>query len=321
MNIRLPRHAAAFSSRLTPNPSLTQVAWLSVSFEIDAADVETVCDALLEAGVASVEVTDAEAGAPGEQPVFDEPGSTTPRGWRRSLVSALVAEGADAAALVASACARASIALPPHRAQRIADQDWVSASRDQFAPIRISERLWIVPTWHEAPAADAINLRLDPGLAFGTGSHATTRLCLRWLERAIRGGESVIDYGCGSGILAIAAMKLGAARAHGVDIDRQALLAARRNALHNRVRASFHSAAGAIRHPAQIVVANILAHPLIVLAPLLAGLTAPGGQLALAGLLEDQAEDVRDAYRQWFDFGAPERDEGWTLLSACRRRS
>ena len=162
----------------------------------------------------------------------------------------------------------------------------------QFAPIRISPRLWIVPSWHGAPDPGAVNIVLDPGLAFGTGNHPTTRLALRWLERVIAGGESVLDYGCGSGILAIAALKLGAARATGVDVDDQALLAAQRNAMQNQVDAIFHNAAETIRQPAQIVVANILAHPLIVLAPLLARFTAPGGRLALAGLLAVQAGEV-----------------------------
>jgi ribosomal protein L11 methyltransferase len=236
-------------------------------------------------------------------------------------VNALVAEGTDAVSLVADACARAGIAAPPYRLRAVAEQDWVRASQDQFAPIRISRRLWIVPSWHEAPDPGAINIALDPGLAFGTGSHPTTRLCLNWLERTVRGGESVLDYGCGSGILAIAAMKLGAARADGVDIDEQALLAARANAIHNRVQAFFHGAAGVIRQPAQIVVANILAHPLIVLAPLIARLTAPRGRLALAGLLAAQADEVRAAYEPWFDFDAPAQDEGWTLLSSARRPS
>jgi ribosomal protein L11 methyltransferase len=200
----------------------------------------------------------------------------------------------------------------------VADQDWVRASREQFAPIQISPRLWIVPSWHAPPDPAAINLLLDPGLAFGTGSHATTRLCLQWLEREVRPGVSVVDYGCGSGILAIAALKLGARRADGVDIDERALLAARGNALHNRVDASFHSAAGAIRQPAEIVVANILARPLIVLAPLLAGLTARGGRLALAGVLEEQAAEVREVYSPWFDFDPPVSDGGWVLLSGTR---
>jgi ribosomal protein L11 methyltransferase len=295
------------------------VAWLCVSFEVAARDVETLTDALLEAGAASVDVADAVAGSAAEEAVFAEAGAAAPRPWRRSLVSALLAQGADAAALVGTACARAGIAPPPCRVREVAEQDWVRASRDQLAPIRVSPRLWIVPSWHEAPAPGAVNIVLDPGLAFGTGHHPTTRMCLRWLERVVRGGETVLDFGCGSGILAIAAMKLGAAHAEGVDIDGQALLAARRNAMHNRVQATFHNAADALRQPARIVVANILARPLVVLAPLLARLTAQRGRLALAGLLAEQAGEVCVAYGQWFDFEAPEEDEGWALLSGVRR--
>jgi len=295
------------------------MSWLSVSFEVAAGDVEAVTDALLDAGAASVDVADARAGSAAGQSVFAEAGADPPRPWRRSLVSALLADKADAATLVARACARASIPLPPCEVRPIAERDWVRDSRDQFAPIRISSRLWIVPSWHTAPDPGAVNVTLDPGIAFGTGSHPTTRLCLRWLEGVIHGGESVLDYGCGSGVLAIAAMKLGAASAEGVDIDGQALLAARNNAMHNQVEATFHSAADAMRRPARIVVANILAHPLVVLAPLLARLTAPRGRLALAGPLAGQAGEVRAAYEQWFDFDAPEDEEGWALLSGVRR--
>jgi ribosomal protein L11 methyltransferase len=236
-------------------------------------------------------------------------------------VSALVPGDADVAALVADAGRRAGVALPPQVAQPVAEQDWVRASQRQFEPIRISSRLWIVPSWHAAPDAGAINIVLDPGLAFGTGSHPTTQLCLAWLERTIRGGESVIDYGCGSGILAIAAMKLGAGHAHGVDIDEQALLAARRNALQNQVQAEFHDAAGAGLQPAQIVVANILSRPLVVLAPLLARLTAPRGQLALAGVFGDQADEVAAAYRPWFDLEVAANEGYWVLLEGARRPS
>lgn len=293
--------------------------WLSVSFEVAAADVEAITDALLEAGAVSVDVADADAGSAAEQPVFAEAEAGAPHSWRRSRVSALVAENTDAMALVAAACRRAGVAPPPHRADPVAERDWVRVSQEQFTPIRISSRLWIVPSWHAAPDAGAINIALDPGLAFGTGGHPTTRMCLRWLERVVRGGESVLDYGCGSGVLAIAAMKLGAARAEGVDIDGQALLAARRNAVQNRVQATFHDAAGAIRHPAQIVVANILARPLIVLAPLLARFTALRGRIALAGLLTGQGEEVAAAYRPWFEVSASEEDEGWVLLEGSRR--
>jgi ribosomal protein L11 methyltransferase len=225
------------------------MAWLSVSFELPADHVDALSDALLEAGAASVDVADAGAGAAAEEAVFAEAGVAAPRFWRRSVMSALVARGVDAAVLVETACARAGIAPPAWRVREVADEDWVRASRDQLAPVRISARLWIVPSWHEAPEPGAVNIVLDPGLAFGTGHHPTTRMCLRWLERLVRGGETVLDFGSGSGILAIAAMKLGAARADGVDIDEQALLAARRNAMHNRVQATFHSAADTLPMP------------------------------------------------------------------------
>jgi ribosomal protein L11 methyltransferase len=296
------------------------MSWLAVSFEVPAEQVEALSEALLDAGAVSVDIADAGAGTGAEEAVFAD-AALAPRPWTRSVVSALVARGADTAALVEAACTRAGVAAPPARVREVADEDWVRASREQLAPMRISPRLWIVPSWREAPDPHAIAITLDPGLAFGTGHHPSTRMCLRWLERVIRGGESVLDFGCGSGILAIAAMKLGAARADGVDIDEQALLAARRNALHNRVQATFHSGSDALRQPAQIVVANILARPLIVLAPLLARLTAHGGRLALAGLLAEQAGEVRAAYAPWFDFEAPEEDEGWALVSGVRRKS
>jgi ribosomal protein L11 methyltransferase len=264
-------------------------------------------------------VADAASGSAAERPVFAEPGASPPRGWQRNRVSALVVEGADPAALVAAACARAGIARAAHEVHPVAEQDWVRASRDQFQPIRISPRLWIVPSWHEPPDPSALNIVLDPGLAFGTGGHATTGMCLAWLEAEVRGGEAVIDYGCGSGILAIAAMKLGARCADAVDIDAQALLAARANARQNRVHVAFHDAAATLEQPAEIVIANILARPLIVLAPLIARITAPGGRLALAGLLEAQGEEVAAAYRPWFDIGAGAREQEWLLLCGTRR--
>jgi ribosomal protein L11 methyltransferase len=173
-------------------------------------------------------------------------------------------------------------------------------TQSQFEPIRISQRLWIVPTWHTPVDAAAINIVLDPGLAFGTGSHPTTRLCLRWLDENLRAGENVLDYGCGSGILAIAAMKLGAGSAYGVDVDAQAVQSSRDNALANQVDAKFDLPVATLQ-PADIVVANILTNPLKMLAPLLAGATRQGGRIVLSGVLSEQAEDVMRVYAQWFD--------------------
>jgi ribosomal protein L11 methyltransferase len=202
---------------------------------------------------------------------------------------------------------------------RLEDEDWVRRTQSQFVPQHVTPRLWVVPTWHEPPEPRAINIVLDPGLAFGTGTHPTTRVCLQWLDEIVRGGESVIDFGCGSGILAIAAVKLGAKDASGVDIDPQAVEAAQRNARQNAVEATFVSAAEGLRGPAQIVVANILAKPLIVLAPLLASLTKAGGRLALSGILVEQADEVRHAYAAWYDFEPPRDEAGWVLLSGIRR--
>jgi ribosomal protein L11 methyltransferase len=295
------------------------MSWLSVSFEADADRVEALTDALLEAGALAADVSDAAAGTPREQPIFGEPGEAADRRWPRSLVTTLFPADVELSAALPRAFQAAGIAgTTPYRVDRVDDQDWVRVTQSQFTPQQITERLWIVPSWHTAPDPQAINIVLDPGLAFGTGTHPTTRLCLRWLDRHIRGGESVIDFGCGSGILAIAALKLGAATAYGVDVDEQALLAARHNAMQNLVNAVFFDAADRLGRSAQIVVANILANPLRVLAPLLAGLTEPRGRVVLSGILDEQADDVREAYRPWFEMDATEHEGGWVLLSGVK---
>lgn len=292
--------------------------WLSVSFGVAAPDLEAVTDALLAAGALSVDVEDADAGSAVEAPNYAE-GITDPQPWARNVVRALLEEGVDPVALVADACARAGIAVPTCSVAAVPERDWVRATQAQFLPIRISPRLWIVPSWLEPPDPAALNITLDPGVAFGTGNHPTTRLCLRWLEANVAGGETLIDYGCGSGILAIAALRLGAGRAIGIDIDPQALLAARDNALQNRVEAEFWPAAVPVAVVADIVIANILARPLIALAPALARLTRRGGRLALAGVLAQQAAEVGAAYAEWFDLRASEPDEEWVLLAGRRK--
>ncbi|MFN7087758.1 MAG: 50S ribosomal protein L11 methyltransferase [Burkholderiales bacterium] len=295
--------------------------WLSVSFELEAdADcVEALTDALLEAGALAADVSDAAAGTPLERPVFGEPGAAGGGRWQRCRVTALFPENVELSAVIARAFQVAgAVPVPPYRVNRVGERDWVRVTQSQFTPQQISQRLWIVPTWHVAPDPRAINIVLDPGLAFGTGTHPTTRLCLRWLDRHIRGGESVIDFGCGSGILAIAASKLGAASACGVDVDAQALLAARHNAMQNQVEAQFVDAADRLERPARIVIANILANPLRLLAPLLARLTERHGRVVLAGILEDQAGEVREAYGPWFEMDTTEHEEGWVLLSGTK---
>jgi ribosomal protein L11 methyltransferase len=293
--------------------------WLSAAFTVDTDAVEPLSDALMAAGALSVDVSDADAGTQWERPIFDEPDGARAGGWVHARMSALFEVDADVPALMSEAFAEAAIApTTAYEISRIGDQDWVRKTQSQFAPQHVTPRLWVVPTWHEPPDPRAINIVLDPGLAFGTGTHPTTRLCLRWLDSKLAGGESVVDFGCGSGILAIAALKLGAASASGVDIDPQAVSAATRNAEQNGVAASFVSAAEQLT-AGQVVVANILAKPLIVLAPLIADLTLRGGALALSGILVEQAFEVRDAYRAWYDFEPPQEASGWVLLSGTRR--
>lgn len=294
--------------------------WLAVSLVVETRNVDPLTDALLERGALSVDVADAAAGTPWEKPIFDEPNGATAPEWQSARVCALFSSDANIEEVVRRCCSEAGVpAETAYGVERIDDQDWVRATQSQFGPQRISSRLWVVPSWHMPPDASAINILLDPGLAFGTGSHPTTRLCLRWLEVAVRGGESVIDFGCGSGILAIAALKLGAGSAVGVDIDALALTAARANALRNDVQVNFFSAVDRVPGPADIVVANILANPLIVLAPLLARLTVRGGRIALSGILSEQAAEVAVAYESDFELERPLEDEGWILLTGIRR--
>ena len=295
--------------------------WLTLVVDTDAEHAEALSDALLELGALSVDLLDADADTPDEQAIFGEPGEPPPGVWQHNRVSALFDADRDVPVILRKAATSVGLEqLPEYRIETLADNDWVRLTQAQFEPIRISAHLWIVPTWHVPSDPAAINIVLDPGLAFGTGSHPTTRLCLRWLDDNLRGGESVLDYGCGSGILAIAALKLGAAHAVGIDVDSQAVSASRDNAIANKTgNARFYLPEDAPSSSYDLVVANILTNPLRMLAPLLAHATRPGGQIVLSGILEEQAQDVMNIYRQWFDLNAPIFEEGWTCLSGRKR--
>ncbi len=209
--------------------------------------------------------------------------------------------------------------IPPHRVKTVDRKDWVASVRKRLVPVKISSRLWVVPTWHPPLDSDAVNLRIDPGPAFGAGTHPTTRLCLEWLERTIRPGTLVLDYGCGTGILAIAALKLGAAKAVGVDVDPQALKASRENAARNGVELPCYPPKECPPLKADLVLANILANPLKEMASLLAGYTKTGGRIALSGILVEQASQVVSAYGEWFDCALPVTEAGWALSEGIRR--
>lgn len=295
------------------------MGWQSVSFLTDAARAEPLCDALLEAGALSASIEDADAGTPDEQPQFGEPGSVPMPGWEHSRIIALMEPDADVPVLLAEALSAIGLnEVPPFSIEDIAEQNWVELTQSQFDPIRISERLWIVPSWHESPDQDAINLILDPGMAFGTGSHPTTRLCLEWLEREVTKDCSLLDYGCGSGILAIAAARLGAARVAGVDIDPQAIEAARTNAECNGVVAQFAESTQPVAGEYDLVVANILSNPLRVLAPAICAHVRPGGRLALSGILREQADEIIGIYAQWLPMSVADVREDWVCLSGVK---
>jgi len=281
------------------------------------AQVEALSDALEALDAASVSVEDADAQTDAEQALFGEPGLPPPKaGWQRSRVLALFSArdaAEDAVRLLQpqdffAGCAVLGIAA-------VAEQDWVRLTQSQFTPVPVTEDFWIVPTWHEPPAQARQVIRLDPGLAFGTGTHPTTRMCLRWIATHPVAGQRVLDYGCGSGILAIAAARYGAAAVDAVDIDPAAVTAAQANAAANGVQ----FAAGLPELAAGrygVVLANILATPLRLLAPLLRAHVAPQGSLVLAGILERQAAELTQAYAPYTELGVADREDGWVLMTA-----
>lgn len=295
------------------------MGWQSVSFLTDASHAEPICDALLEAGALSASIEDADAGTPDEQPLFGEPGSVPSSGWTHSRIVALLEPDADIDALLGAAATAIGLSdVPDYTVETVEEQNWVQLTQSQFDPIRVSERLWIVPSWHETPDPAAVNLILDPGMAFGTGSHPTTRLCLEWLERNVSDGCSLLDYGCGSGILAIAAARLGAGRVAGVDIDPQAVDAARANAERNGVVALFADSAMPVAGEYDVVVANILSNPLRVLAPAICAHVRSGGRLALSGILREQAAEIIAIYAQWLPMQVADTREDWVCLAGVK---
>ncbi|MDP2072423.1 50S ribosomal protein L11 methyltransferase [Methylotenera sp.] len=295
------------------------MAWVSLKIEAQDNTADLISDTLMTQGALSAIIEDANADTLDEQPIFGEPGDPPPGIWQQNLVSALFDEGIDVVKVMADLQQQTKLHNLQYTTEIIQEQDWVRATQSQFEPIKINDHLWIVPTWHSAPNADAINIVLDPGLAFGTGSHPTTHLCLAWLTQTVSAQDTVLDYGCGSGILAIAAKKLGASSVVGTDIDAQAIQSSVYNAEQNSVIAEFYHASKYQTREFDIVVANILSSALSVLAPALAKSCKSGGKIALSGILKEQASDVSAIYAEWFNMQAPQIMDSWVLLTGTKK--
>ncbi len=295
------------------------MVWVSLKIEAQDNTADLISDTLMAQGALSAIIEDANADTIDEQPIFGEPGDPPPGIWQKNLVSALFDEGIDVIKVMADLERETKLNNLHYSTEIIQEQDWVRATQSQFEPIKITNSLWIVPTWHSAPNSDAINIVLDPGLAFGTGSHPTTHLCLKWLTETVSAQNSVLDYGCGSGILAIAAKKLGASEVVGTDIDSQAIQSSVYNAEQNNVTADFYHASKYQSREFDVVVANILSSALSVLAPALAKSCKTGGKIALSGILKEQASDVSAIYAEWFNMQAPQTMDSWVLLTGTKK--
>jgi ribosomal protein L11 methyltransferase len=299
------------------------MSWIEIVVEVARQQAEGFSDALMDQGALSVSVEDADEGTEAEQPLFGEPGMEPKEAaWEHSRVVALTEVDVNHAELVRLAAEQIHMkTVPAHVLRSVADQDWVRLTQSQFEPMLIGKNIWVVPSWHSAPDPAALVLELDPGLAFGTGSHPTTRLCMEWLEQHAPIKQTVLDYGCGSGILAMVAKKLGASLVEGIDIDPQAVSSAQFNAARNNCEIEFSLPNQITTSTYDVVVANILSNPLKVMAPMLAGKVASGGALVLSGVLARQAEEVAEAYAPYITLSVWQERDGWVALHGRRSHS
>ncbi len=289
--------------------------WSQLVIDTHKDKVQHLSDLLTELGAQAVSLEDSA-----DQPLFEPAPGETPL-WADVRVVGLFEDGTDIEGVLAGL--RKALCDEPliHHVVELEDQDWERAWLKDFRPMPFGERLWIVPTGYEPPDPDAVNIRLDPGLAFGSGTHPTTAMCLAWLDRHGAAGLQVVDFGCGSGVLAIAAARLGAEHVWASDIDPQALEATQDNAQRNGVEAKIATvlAADFSAAPADLVLANILANPLVQLAERLAGLVEPGGNIVLSGILRDQAQTIIDTYSAWFDISETTITEDWVCVAGKKR--
>lgn len=292
------------------------MSWTQLHLQLSSQDVDAISDALHELGAVAVTLRDAQ-----DDPIFEPPPGATPL-WSQTQVTGLFDASRDLDEVIESLRGQFGKGfIAQYRQEALAELDWERAWMDDFEPMQFGKRLWIVPSWHDAPDDSAANIHLDPGLAFGTGTHPTTALCLEWLDAHPPEAQSVIDYGCGSGVLAIAALKLGAARAWGIDNDPQALIASGENAIKNHLedRLELYLPEAMPGLQAELLIANILANPLQELAPRLAALVVPQGRIVLSGILREQADELVQLYTQWFEMAPVAHKQDWVRLEGVKK--
>ena len=295
------------------------MSWTNLLVQTNKKEVDSISDFLLELGAISTSIQDSNLYQNNEELIFGEPNNQSQQFWENNTVQALFENSIDIEIIKAALMAKFDTPTYSIGVSNIQDQDWVKLTQSQFSPIKIHDKLWIIPTWHEIQDKKALNLILDPGLAFGTGTHPTTHLCLLWLLDNVNKDVTVLDYGCGSGILGIAAKKIGAKKVFGVDIDDQAIKSSRDNAEINNVEIFWNNTEIKVDYRTELVVANILSSALSVLAPALAGHCKPNGKIALSGILQSQEKDLKKIYSQWFDFQPSHYKDGWVLISGIKR--
>jgi len=295
------------------------MSWTNLIVQSNKEDVDSISDFLIALGAISTSIENTNLNQNNEELIFDEPHNQSQQFWENNTVQALFDKSIDIKLIKAALITKFNVLNFSIKASDVKDQNWVKLTQSQFSPINIQDQLWIIPSWHKIQDNKAINLILDPGLAFGTGTHATTHLCLIWLLANVNKNVTVLDYGCGSGILSIAAKKIGAQAVFAVDIDDQAIKSSRKNAKINNVEIVLNNTENRIDYKTDLVVANILSSTLSVIAPILAEYCNNKGRIALSGILESQEEDIKKIYSKWFDFNPPIIKDGWVLISGTKR--
>jgi len=295
------------------------MSWTNLIVQTNKEDVDSISDFLIALGAISTSIKNTNLNQNNEELIFDEPCNQSQQFWENNTVEALFDKLIDIELIKAVLTTKFNALNFSIKVSDVQDQDWVKLTQSQFSPINILDQLWIIPSWHKIQDNKAINLILDPGLAFGTGTHATTHLCLIWLLKNVNKNVTVLDYGCGSGILGIAAKKIGAQKVFGVDIDDQAIKSSRENAEINNVEIIWNNIENRIDYKTDLIVANILSSALTILAPILAEHCNNKGKIALSGILESQEKDIKKIYSKWFDFNPSSIKDGWVLISGTKR--